>query len=77
MKIEQALQRFLNEECLVYVTYATMNGSILEGVITEIGDGWLRMTDKAETESIINLDNVIRVREYPRNKNGKKKIIID
>lgn len=75
MKIEDALQKFLNEECAVYVTYASMNGSVIQGTITEIGEGWLKLIDSENTESIINIANVIRVRDIPRKSNGKKKII--
>ena len=75
MKIEDALQQFLNNECLVYVNYESLGGSTIEGTITEIGEGWLRLKDEEETESIINLANVIRVRDIPRKANGKKKFI--
>jgi len=75
MKIEIALQQFLNTECLVYVNYESLGGSTIEGTITEIGEGWLRLKDEEETESIINLRNVIRVRDIPRKANGKKKLI--
>ncbi len=75
MKIEDALQQFLNTECLVYVNYESLGGSTIEGTITEIGEGWLRLKDEEETESIINLANVIRVRDIPRKANGKKKLI--
>lgn len=76
MKIEDALQKFLNEKCMVYVTYASMNGSVIDGTITEIGEGWLKLIDNDNAESIINIANIIRVREYPRNKNGKKKMVV-
>ncbi len=75
MKFEEALRQYLNTECLVYVNYESLGGSTIEGTITEIGDGWLRLKDEEETESIINLANVIRVRDIPRKANGKKKLI--
>ena len=32
--------------------------------------------DRNGAESVVNLDYVIRLREYPTNKNGKRKTVI-
>lgn len=79
MKLEEALQRYEGQEVLVYtVSQGGSLSAVIECVIEEIGEGWLRITQGDDrNESIVNLDNVIRVREYPKNKNGKKKIIFD
>lgn len=77
MKIEEALSRFIGQECLIYVCCNTATGSVIECTVTEIGDGWLRAEQEDKTESIVNINNIVRIREYPRNKNGKKKIIFD
>ena len=79
MKIEEAYLRFLHQECLVY-TLSQGGGiaSVIECTLEEVGDGWIRITQgEDENESIVNADNIIRIREYPRNKNGKKKMIFD
>ncbi len=79
MKIEEAFRRFLNQECIVYTV--SQGGSLsaaIECTLEEIGDGWIRISQGVEeNESIVNTANIIRIREYPRNKNGKKKIIFD
>ncbi len=77
MKICDAFNRFLDTECLVYVTYATVNGSVIPCTLKEIGEDWIRIVQEDGTESIVNLINVIRIREYPRNKNGKKKSMLE
>ena len=46
-----------------------------DGVIKEVTDGAI-LLEKDGKEEAINLDFVIRIREYPRNKNGKKKSVV-
>lgn len=78
MKIEEAFGRYLNQEVLIYTnsTGGTVAGTI-ECMLEEIGDGWVRISQGEErNESIINIANIVRIREYPRNKNGKKKLMI-
>lgn len=43
-----------------------------DGVIKEVSDSAI-LVEKNGTVEAINLDFVIRIREYPRNKKGKKK----
>ena len=72
MKMEETLQRFIDEkeECLIY----SANNMLLIARIVEIGDGWIRIDEK-DSESIVNLANVYRIRSYPKNEKGKKKSI--
>lgn len=71
MKIEEALQRFVEdkEECVIYV-----EGAMIVARVLEIGDGFIRIDEK-DSESIVNIDHIIRVRTYPKNEKGKKKAI--
>ncbi|MDE6781562.1 MAG: hypothetical protein K2J40_08905 [Ruminococcus sp.] len=71
MKIEEALQRFVEdkEDCVIYV-----EGAVIVARILEIGDGFIRINEK-DSESIVNIDHIIRVRTYPKNEKGKKKAI--
>ena len=64
-------ERFIEKECIIY----TYNGQ-LEGVIKEVTDGGLMLKRNDNTEEVVNLDFVIRIREYPRKKNGKKKDVV-
>lgn len=52
--------------------------SVIDCTLEEIGDGWVSVTQGDDrNESIVNTANIIRIREYPRNKNGKKKMVFD
>ena len=81
MDIKAAYERFIGQEVLIYtVNTGTATGSLVDCVLLEIGDGWVRAVqgeDEEANESIFNMDNIVRIREYPRKKNGKKKLIIE
>ena len=62
--------RFLDKECIVY----TFN-SQLTGTVREVTDGALLLENGGTLEAV-NLDFIIRIREYPRKKNGQKKAVV-
>ena len=64
--------RFMDKECIIY---SFDGGHQYEGIIKEVTDGAI-LIEKDGKQEIINLDLVIRIREYPRNKNGKKKSVV-
>ncbi len=61
-------KRFIDKECLIY----TLSNGQITGTIKEVTEHGLLIENDKQTE-IINLDFVTRIREYPRNKKGKKK----
>ena len=63
-------KEFVGKECLIYTFQ-----SQLSGVIKEVTDGAILLEHGKEME-IVNLDYVMRIREYPRNKSGKKKSVV-
>ena len=63
-------KRFIEKECIIY----TFNNQ-LEGVIKEISGNALMIEKKGMLEAV-NLDFVVRIREYPRNKKGNKKSVV-
>jgi len=65
-------KRFMGKECLVYAFDGSHQFS---GIIREVSDGALLIENNGTLEAI-NLDFVIRIREYPRNKKGKKKSVV-
>ncbi len=75
MKIEEALQKFMDnkEECTVELK----NGDDADGIITEIGDGFIRVEeDDGLIERVINTRYIISVyveRIPEKNKSEKKK----
>lgn len=64
-------QKFIGKECVIY----TFSGTQIVGQIKEVSNGAMLIENKG-TEEAVNLEFVMRIREYPRNKNGKKKSII-
>ena len=64
-------QKFIGKECLIY----TFNSSQLTGVIKEVNEGALLIEYGGNLEAV-NFDYIVRIREYPRKKNGKKKSVI-
>ena len=65
-------KRFIGKECLIY---AFDSNHQFSGVIKEVTDGAI-LLENNDTLEAINLDFVIRIREYPRNKKGKKKSVV-
>ena len=64
-------KRFVEKDCIVY----SFDGHQFEGVVKEVSNSAILIEKNGEAEAI-NLDFVIRIREYPRNKNGKKKSVV-
>ena len=71
-EMKELATRFINKECLIYSFESSRQ---FEVVIKEVSNGAI-LVEKNGTVEAINLDFVIRIREYPKNKNGKKKSII-
>lgn len=65
-------KRFIGKECILY---AFDSNHQFEGTIREVSDGAV-LIEKDDKLEAINLDFVIRIREYPRNKKGKKKSLV-
>ena len=63
-------QKFLNKECIIY----TFN-SQFTGTINEVNEGGI-LIEKSGALEAVNFDFIVRIREYPKNKNGKKKSVI-
>ena len=70
-KMVELAKRFVEKECLVY----SFDGHQYEGVIQEVSNSAILIEKNGETEAI-NLDFIVRIREYPRNKKGKKKSVV-
>ncbi len=64
-------KRFIDKECVIY----TFNSQQLVGTVKEVEDGAMLIENGGSVEAV-NLDFVVRIREYPRKKNGKKKSVV-
>lgn len=65
-------KRFIGKDCLIY---AFDGNHQYQGIIREVSEGAV-LVENGGTLEAINLDFVIRIREYPRDKKGKKKSVI-
>lgn len=70
--MKELAKRFVDKECVIYSFDSSRH---FDGVIKEVTDTALLVEKDGKMEAI-NLEFVIRIREYPRNKNGKKKSVI-
>ena len=61
---------FIGKECMIYTIT-----SQLSGVIKEVS-GSAILLESGNTLEAVNLDFIVRIREYPRKKNGKKKAVV-
>ena len=70
--MKELAAKFIEKECII----SSFDGSHqYEGVIKEVTDGAILVEKEGKIE-VLNLDFVIRIREYPKNKNGKKKSVV-
>ena len=70
-EMKELAKIFIDKECLIY----TFNGNQHDCTIKEVSDGAI-LVEKAGTTEAINLDFIVRIREFPRNKKGKKKAVV-
>ena len=70
--MKELAKRFIDNECVI----SSFDGNHqYEGVIKEVTDGAILVEKNGKIEAL-NLDFIIRIREYPRKKNGKKKSVV-
>ena len=70
--MKELARKFIDKECLISSFDSSHQ---FEGVIKEVSDSAI-LLEKNGTLEAINLDFVIRIREYPVNKKGKKKSFV-
>lgn len=68
--MKELAKRFIDKECII-----SSFDDQYEGVLKEVTDGAILMEKDGKIEAI-NLDFVVRIREFPRNKKGKKKSVV-
>lgn len=65
-------KQFIGKDCLIY---AFDGNHQYQGIIREVSDGAV-LVENGDAMEAINLDFVIRIREFPKNKKGKKKSVV-
>lgn len=67
------IEKYIGKESLIYTCTSSTQ---IAGVIKSCNEGWLEIENKNGQCDLVNCEYITRIREYPRNKNGKKKSII-
>lgn len=70
LEMIELCKRFIGKDCIIY-TY----NSQIEATLKEFSDGAVLIERNGEEEAV-NLDYIMRLREHPKNKKGKKKSIV-
>jgi len=70
LEMIELCKRFIGKDCIIY-TY----NSQIEATLKEVSDGAVLIERNGEEEAV-NLDYIMRLREHPKNKKGKKKSIV-
>ncbi len=71
--METLAKQFVGKECIIY-TVTDISGSV-QGTIKEVIDGGIVIESPTGIQAV-NLEYVTRIREYPKNKKGKKKSLV-
>lgn len=72
VEMKELAKKFIDKECII----SSFDGNHqYDGVIKEVTDGAVLIEKGGKLEAI-NLDFIMRIREYPRKKNGKKKSVV-
>ena len=70
--MKELAEKFIEKECILY----SFDGSHqYEGIIKSVTDSAVLVEKDGKLE-VLNLDFIIRIREFPKNKNGKKKSVV-
>lgn len=69
----EMMKRFIDKE--VIITTLHNDYSSLEGFVREVNENWLVIETTNKGLDMVNIEYIVRIREYPRKANGKKKQI--
>ena len=72
--MKELAKQFIGKECIVYTV--TGSDGIVKGTIKDVADDGI-IIEHGDGIEAVNLEYVTRIREWPRNANGKKKAIFD
>lgn len=68
-KMSEMIKRYLGKDCIIYCGNSFSES--VSGIIEEVTDEWVCVTSK-EGNQIVKIEYISRIREYPKNKKGKR-----
>ena len=71
IEMVELAKKFIGKECLIY----SFDSKQYTGIIKEVADDAILIENDGAIVAL-NLDFVLRIREFPRNKKGKKKSVV-
>ena len=71
-KMNEIINAYLGKDCVIYLSNSS---SVITGNLLSLNDNWITVKTKDGNE-IINIDYIIRLKEHPVTKSGKKKSVI-
>ncbi len=66
------IEKFIGKDCLVNLG----SGGTADGVVKSVAEGWVELEGSDGNIQAVNIDYICRIREYPKNKNGKRKSVV-
>ncbi len=69
--MNELIQTMMGKECLISIP----GSGTVQGTPVALEGSWLHVQQK-EGQTMLNLDYISQIREYPRRKNGKKKAVV-
>lgn len=70
-EMKDMAQMFVDKECII----DTYDSQII-GTVRKVSDGAILIENASGLNEAVNLSYIVRIREYPRKKNGKKKSVV-
>ena len=64
-------KRFIDKDCIIY----SFDGSQQYGTVKEVTDNAILIEEKGELIAV-NLEFIAKIKEYPKNKKGKRKSVV-
>jgi hypothetical protein len=66
INMNELMHKYIGKEVIIYTGLSSVSGTL-----TKIEDSWAEL-ETVTGSQILNLEYISRIREYPRNKKGKK-----
>lgn len=73
VEMSHIIEKFVGKDCLINLG----SGSTADGVVKNVADGWVELESKDGNVQAVNIDYISKIREYPKNKNGKRKTVFE
>lgn len=67
------IEKFIGKDCIINLG----SGGTADGIVKAVSEGWVEIEDRSGVTQAVNIDYISRIREYPTNKKGKRKVVVE